>query len=194
MKRFTKWIVIAAVALSIVVSTAGCTSNTANPSPYVAQNMAKYDSGNFTINYPSTWNYTKATGNPSRDEFYAYPGVKTEYPEHDKDVYVRVYSFLVNETLSSFTANRVSTYTDLGDVKQIEDGNATLAGNPASKIVWKYIGGVNQGARKAMEIWTVKEGRIYWITYNTMNDYKDFRPYDIYADNTQKMIDSFKIK
>jgi uncharacterized protein YceK len=68
MKRFTMWALFAIVALIISVSTAGCTSNVANQASNTGNqtssaslNMATYESGNFTIQYPSDLGPLSAT-------------------------------------------------------------------------------------------------------------------------------------
>jgi len=75
------------------------------------------------------------------------------------------------------------------NVTIIESGNATLAGNQGYKLVYTTNYSGTLGIRKTMELWTVKDGKAYIITYRA-------RPgdYDVSADTVQKMIDSFKIK
>lgn len=127
-------IIVSIVLMAIVFST-GCTSNTGNTTPYVALNMTKYDSGNFTIQYPSEWKLNHTSERLTDvvvDNFIASPGT---------NVNVQATSHLTKETFSSSTISRVSNLQSINSFKQIDAGNATLAGNPAYKIVYTWLFG-----------------------------------------------------
>jgi hypothetical protein len=64
--------------------------------------------------------------------------------------------------------------------------NATLADNPAYQIVFDYTYLDNN--KKATEIWTVKDDRVYIINYIANEDV-----YDTYLPAAQKMINSFEL-
>jgi hypothetical protein len=175
MKRFTMWALFAIVALIISVSTAGCTSNVTNQAANTG-NMATYESGNFTIQYPSDWK--KATlGSTSYDTFSVSSGGTSVTA---MSMNMSVGSF------SSYTNSRIETLKST-NFTLIESGNTTLAGNPAYKAVYTFNSG--SLSTKTMEIWTIKEGILYSITYVTTPG-----NYDANVQTAQKMIDSFQIK
>ncbi len=64
--------------------------------------------------------------------------------------------------------------------------NATLAGSPAYKINFDYSYLDNN--KKAIEIWTVKDNKVYIIDYVAYEDI-----FDITVPVVQKMIQSFKV-
>jgi hypothetical protein len=70
---------------------------------------------------------------------------------------------------------------------QIEAGNATLAGAPAYRIV--YVATDERDSLKVTEIWVIKDGKEYIITYKATPD-----NYDKYESTAQQMIDSFRIR
>jgi hypothetical protein len=189
MKRFKMWAVIAAVALVIVVSTAGCTSNTGNQTPSAAgsqapsaSQMITYSSGNFTIQHPSDWtNYTPYKGNMLDSMTYYSP---------DKTAGLKaLFSNYTSMTLSSYTAARLAANVSNQNYTQLSAGNATLAGNPAYKIVYTATSWLGGDLQKMTEIFTVKDGKVYSVTYGAYP-----KNYDAYADTFQKMTDSFQIK
>lgn len=68
----------------------------------------------------------------------------------------------------------------------LNENSTTLANNQAHKIVYTYKKGDNE--LKVMEIWTVKENKVYKITYSALaQKYFDYMPI------IQEMIDSFEI-
>ena len=187
MKRFTKWAILATVALLIVVSTAGCTSNTGDQTPSAggsitpsATSMITYDSGNFTIQYPSNWANMTSKGSLSDIITIMSPGnglaTSALFTNPPSDT-----------TLSSWTNAAVSTAKNNQNYTQISAGNATLAGSPAYKNV--YTQTYANVITKHTEIWTVIGGNVYTINYIEYPQY-----HGEYADTLQKMIDSFQIK
>jgi len=198
MKRFTMWTVLAAVALVIVVLTAGCTSNTGNtaqsPPPSAiasitpsaggggttpsVSSMITYDSGNFTMLYPSDWKKLTNSSIAEIDSFYVYPMAAS----------LSLHAMFLsdsNTTLLSWTSTFVEGIENYSNYTKISEGDTTLAGYPAHKIV--YTNPSNNWT--TTEIWTVKEGKVYTIIYSAYAKY-----YDAYSDTAQKMIDSFQIK
>jgi serine/threonine-protein kinase len=90
-------------------------------------------------------------------------------------------------SLSAYSNSRIETLKSNSNYTLIESGNTTLAGNPAYKAVYTFnYAGLST---KTMEIWTIKEGKLYSITYVTTP-----RNYDANVETAQKMIDSFQIK
>jgi PsbP len=186
MKTSTKW-ALATVALVIVVLTAGCTSNTGNQTPSAAGGQAPlasqitYDTKNFTIQYPSTWtNYTYISNYTD--------SITVDSPDRNAMVKVEYQNYSTNYTLSSYTAARLAANVSNKNYTQISAGDATLAGNPAYKIVYTATG-LFGTFQKFTEIFTVHNGRVYQISYTALPE-----KYDTYQDTAQKMIDSFQIK
>jgi hypothetical protein len=64
--------------------------------------------------------------------------------------------------------------------------NATLAGSPAYEIIFDYSYLDNN--KKAIEIWTVKDNKVYIIDYVAYE-----QVYDMTLSDVQKMIESFEI-
>jgi serine/threonine-protein kinase len=69
----------------------------------------------------------------------------------------------------------------------IESTSATLSDNPAHKVVYTYSD-AEIGITKTMEILTIKDDKLYFISYTA-----DATKYSSYLPTIQKMIDSFKI-
>jgi hypothetical protein len=175
----TKVVTLICIAMSFLVLAAGCTSNVANPTPSATTNT--YDSvKGFTINYPSDW--TKDV--PKSGAI----SVLFRMPTNDpiENLNVQVWNRSLNETLSSRTASRIAAVQDFSNYTEISAGNATLGGNPAYKI--SYTATYDGAYLKFTQIWTIKHGKEYLITYKA--DPQDF---DTYASTAQQIIDSFKI-
>ena len=184
MKRFTIWALFAIVALIISVSTAGCTSNVANQASNTGNqtssaslNMATYESGNFTIQHPSDWK--NATLRTTFSDSFSVLSGGTSVTAMSMNMSVG--------SLSSYSNSRIETLKSNSNYTLIESGNTTLAGNPAYKAI--YTLNYEGISGKFMEIWTIKEGKIYSITYTATPG-----NYDTNVETAQKMIDSFQIK
>jgi hypothetical protein len=89
--------------------------------------------------------------------------------------------------LSHFTSILTKNLPNFDFIKSESDTTATLAGNPAHKIVYKYSQGQND--IKVMEALTVKDGKGYIIMYTA-----EATKYSYYLPIIQRMMDSFKIK
>ena len=100
---------------------------------------------------------------------------------------VQVWNLSANETLQSRTAVLLPAVQGFSDFTQIEAVNTNLAGNPAYKVV--YTANIGGDLLKLTQIWTVKNGKEYIITYKAAPN-----NYDTYASTAQQMIDSFNIK
>ncbi len=74
----------------------------------------------------------------------------------------------------------------LVDFELIESNATTIAYNPAYKIV--YSDRVEQDERKTMQVLSIKEDKVYLLTYSA-----EASRYDRYLPTIQKMIDSFRI-
>jgi hypothetical protein len=174
----TKVVPLIGIAISFLVLAAGCTSNVGNPTPSAQTNT--YDAKGFTIKYPSDW--TKDV--PKSGAISVLFRMPTSNPAENLNV--QVWNRSTNETLSSRTAHLLAAAQSLSNFTEISAGNATLGGNPAYKLV--YAATYEGDHLKFTQIWTIKHGKEYVITYKA--DPKNFETYESTA---QQMIDSFRI-
>jgi len=179
MTKKTVILLICAVLLASAL-TAGCTFNAGNTTPSASPTNTYESAKGFTIKYPSGWSKDVKQSGVLDVVF----GVPTNNSTENLNVQVGNAS---GETLSSLTARVTSELQNGSDFKQIEAGNTTLAGNPAYKIVFTVT--VDGNHLKATQIWTVKDGKEYIITYMAAPN-----NYDTYASTAQQVIDSFQIK
>jgi hypothetical protein len=179
MMKKTVILLIGAVLLASAL-TAGCTFNVGNTTPSASPTNT-YDSANgFTIKYPSDWSKDVRTSGVVDVVFNLPTNNSTE------NLNVQVWN-ASDETLSSLTAKTTSELQNFSDFKQIDAGNTTLAGNPAYKVV--YTATLNGDLLKVKQIWTVKDGKGYIITYKAAPN-----NYDAYLSAAQQMMDSFQTK
>lgn len=89
--------------------------------------------------------------------------------------------------LSHFTSILTKNLPNFDFIKSESDATATLAGNPAHKIVYEYKKG--QDDIKVMETLTVKYNTGYILMYTA-----EAPKYSDYLPTIQKMMDSFEIK
>jgi PsbP-like protein len=168
------------IVICFLVLAAGCTSNVANPTPSAPTNT--YDSAKgFTITYPSDWTKDVPKSGPISVLF----RMPTNNPIANLNV--EIWNRSVNETLSSRTALLLAAVQDFSNYTEISAGNATLGGNPAYKVT--YTATYDGNDLKFTQIWTIKHGKEYLITYKA-----DPKNFDTYASTAQQMIDSFKLK
>jgi hypothetical protein len=174
-------VLLIGVIMTVSVLSAGCAFNAGNPKP-LASPTNTYDSATgFTIKYPLDW----AKSEPKSGAISVLFRIPTN--NATENLNVQVWNRSANDTLSNLTAGILSAVQGLSEFTQIEAGNTTLAGNPAYKIV--YTTTVEGYYQKVTEIWTVKGGKEYLITYKAAPS-----NYDTYTSTAQQMIDSFKIK
>jgi len=85
--------------------------------------------------------------------------------------------------------NSALTMNGIGGLKIIESAPVTIAGSlPAHKVVYECPCFPDTSILKRMEVWTIKDGRAYDITYQAFPD-----TFSEHLDTVQKMIDSFEI-
>jgi eukaryotic-like serine/threonine-protein kinase len=174
-------ILLIGVVLLASVLTAGCTFNVGNTTPSASPTNTYNSAKGFTINYPSDWSKPQEQQNGSVVIFL------TPANNAAENLNVQVANLSANETLATVTKDVVSAAQSNDNFTQIEATNTTLAGLPANKIV--YTATVNGDQLKALQTWTVKDGKVYVITYKAAPS-----NYDTYASTAQQMIDSLQIK
>jgi hypothetical protein len=173
-------LLLIAAAMIVSVLAAGCTFNVGTTPSASPTNT--YDSSiGFTIKYPTDWSKPQQQQNGNVVLFL------TPTNNAAENLNVQVANLSANETLATVTKDITSAAQSNDNFTQIEATNTTLAGLPAYKIV--YTATVNGDQLKALQTWTVKDSKVYVITYKAAPN-----NYDTYASTAQQMIDSFQIK
>jgi hypothetical protein len=202
MKRFTKWTVIAAVALAIIVSTAGCTSNTGNnasPSPsvspqptqdpnFVPKNTSGYltysnRSAGYTIQYLPSWqliNSSTATG------FHLLNTGTTGGDAANVGVIVSA-NLPKNMTLNDYSELVLPVLRNSTDFKLLSSSNSTLAGYPAKEYAFTFVNIYGTPAQ-GLEKLTLANHTGYFVSYLAVQSY-----YSANLEIAQNMIGSFNI-
>jgi eukaryotic-like serine/threonine-protein kinase len=177
-KRNVLLLIAAAMVASVLA--AGCTFNVGNTTPSASPTNTYTSSKGFTINYSADWSTPQEQQNGTMVLFLTPTNNATE------NLNVQVGNLSANQTLVTLTKDITSEAQSNGNFTQIEATNTTLVGLPAYKIV--YTATVNGDQLKVLQTWTVKDNKVYVITYKAAPD-----NYDTYASTAQQMIDSFQI-
>ena len=157
---------------------------TASPSPAlpppVPTQFSTYeneDSG-ISTSYPSNWNILEDVG-AAEVVFFA-PGGQTDFRIFILD---NVFETIDNnlENYTDFILQEIASSTE--ELSILDSSESLLAGNVGHKIVYTEAPGL-----KNMEIWTVKGGKAYILSY-----YSDEIEYELFLDIAQRIIDSFEI-
>jgi serine/threonine-protein kinase len=174
-------ILLIGAVLIVSVLASGCTFNVGNTT--TSSTTTTYTSSKgYSITYPSDWSKPDEQNSGAAVVFLTPTNNKTE------NLNVQVYNLTASDTLSNITSSIRSEVENFSDFKLIDAGNTTLAGNPAYKIV--YTATTSNGNNlKVTQIWTVKDGKEYIITYKGAPT-----NYETHLSAAQKMIDSFQIK
>jgi eukaryotic-like serine/threonine-protein kinase len=168
-------------ALIVSVLASGCTFNVGNTSTSPSTTTYTSSKG-YSIAYPSDW------GKPDEQNSSALVVFLTPTNNKTENLNVQVYNLSASDTLSSETDALLSELNGLSNFTLVNEGNTTLAGNPAYKVVFTVTTSTGDNL-KATQIWTVKDGKEYIITYKGTPT-----NYDTYLSAAQQMIDSFQIK
>jgi serine/threonine-protein kinase len=173
-------LLLIAAAMIASVLAAGCTFNVGNPTPSASPTNTYDSSKGFTIKYSADWSKPQEQQNGTLVLFL------TPTNNAAENLNVQVGNLSANQTLATLTKDITSEAQSNDNFTQIEATNTTLAGLPGYKIV--YTATVNGDQLKALQTWTVKDGKAYVITYKAAPS-----NYDTYASTAQQMIDSFQI-
>jgi hypothetical protein len=105
-----------------------------------------------------------------------------------KTVGLKLESIAVNNTtLDLYTTNHiVYLRQNIPGFSIINSSQSSLAGSSAQKIVYTFNGRAT--IYKVTQLWTLKDSRIYMITYFAQSDL-----YNTFLPTAQKMIDSFQV-
>lgn len=175
-----------AVAQSTVNST-GAPSNATTPNNFLVYSNPNHG---IRIDYPANW---KLDEHPYTDKFIA---LLTSTLKNNSDVSPATFTVSV-ETLKKNVSLDNYTNANLAKAKQslprfqVIDSNATiLAGIPAHKIVYTFVSPdpAIQIPFKSMNIWTIKQGKAYNISYTQARS-----QYNKYLEVIEHMINSFRI-
>jgi len=179
MIKKTVMLLIGAVIIVSVLA-AGCTFNVGTTTPTPSPTNTYESAKGYTINYTSDW------GKPQEQQNGGLVLFLTPTNNDTENLNVQALNLSANDTLQTVTQDVTSNAQSYDNFTQIEATNTTLAGLPAGKIV--YTATVNSDQLKALQTWTVKDGKAYVITYKGAPD-----NYDTYLSAAQQMIDSFQI-
>jgi hypothetical protein len=153
----------------------------------IYQNVAM----NIKIEYPAVWKIAEHnSANNKLLEFIA-------PPESHMDLFPPVVTISVRNLTSNNVTLAMYTKENLDDAKRslpsfqlVESNDTTLDGLKAHRIVYTFVSS-NPSAQihfQTMNIWTIKDDRVYTFTYS------DSRlEYTRHIPIIQKMIDSFKV-
>lgn len=146
----------------------------------------------FRIQYPSNWE--KVEFNQGIEEGHRNIIVNFVSPLEGSSDTFREYLIIEvgdlryqNISLDQYIKTQISSRRSLPRFELIESTSATLSDNPARKVVYSYSN-ADIGITKTMELLTIKDDKLYFISYTA-----DATKYSSYLDNIQKMTDSFKL-
>jgi len=155
-----------------------------------SSNFSTYENPIFGIKilYPSNWD--KQENSSSSNNSTLYDIVTFSPPLKNSSSIIGKVAIKV-DNISDIKPTTLANYTDaiISDLKQdfrVTESNATLAGNPAYKVV--YTGLEESVDLQAMLVMAIKGDRVYLISYTAEPE-----KYSYYLPTVQKMIDSFEI-
>jgi len=100
---------------------------------------------------------------------------------------INIISFDLSMTLDQSSAYAESQIKQaITDANILESSQTTLAGNPAHKLV--FTGRQGQNNLKWMQVWTMKNDKVYLLTYTAEEG-----SYDAYLPTAQEIMASFTI-
>ncbi|MGZ4864086.1 MAG: PsbP-related protein [Halobacteriota archaeon] len=172
-------IVLICAVLIVSVLASGCTFNVGNTSSSTTSTTYTSAKG-YSIKYSSDWS------KPEEQQSGSFVVFLTPTNNVTENLNVQVVNLSASDTLATVTDDVISTAQGYDNFKQIETTNTTLAGLPANKIV--YMATINDDQLKLLQMWTVKDGKAYVITYKG-----SATNYGTHLGAAQQMIDSFQI-
>jgi eukaryotic-like serine/threonine-protein kinase len=181
---------VAAPSLSLYVQPKEAMAQTPEQSKN-SSNFLTYENHSFGIKilYPANWNKQENTSSSSNNST-LYDIVIFSPPLKNSSSIIGKLAVKV-DNISNIKPTTLANYTDaiISDLKQdfrVTESNATLAGNPAYKVV--YTGLEESVDLQAMLVMAIKGDRVYMISYTAEPE-----NYSYYLPTVQKMIDSFEI-
>jgi hypothetical protein len=181
---------VAAPSMSLYVQPKEAMAQTPEQSKN-SSNFLTYENHSFGIKilYPANWNKQENTSSSSNNST-LYDIVTFSPPLKNSSSIIGKLAVKVDD-ISDIKPTTLANYTDaiISDLKQdfrVTESNATLAGNPASKVV--YTGLEESVDLQAMLVMAIKGDRVYMISYTAEPE-----NYSYYLPTVQKMIDSFEI-
>ena len=159
-----------------------------------SSNLSTYENPAYTfrIQYPSNWE--KVEFNQGIEEGHRNIIVNFVSPLESSSDTFREYLIIEvgdlrsqNLSLNKYIDKQISSRLSLPGFELIESTSATLSDSPAHKVVYTYSD-AEIGITKTMEILTIKDDKLYFISYTA-----DATKYSSYLPAIQKMTDSFKI-
>jgi hypothetical protein len=172
-------IVLIGAVLIVSVLASGCTFNVGNTSTSTTSTTYTSAKG-YSIKYSSDWS------KPEEQQSGSFVVFLTPTNNVTENLNVQVVNLSASDTLATVTDDVISNVQGYDNFKQIEATNTTLAGLPANKIV--YTATIHDDQLKLLQMWTVKDGKAYVITYKGSGT-----NYGTHLSAAQQMIDSFQI-
>jgi hypothetical protein len=187
-KKMILLLVAAAMIVSIVA--AGCTSNQNNTTSSISLTNTYNSTRGFSIMYPSNWTLSHVAPNNATANFTA--------PDNVTSLEVLVFQNMTSQDVSQ-GLNLVTSLvkglnetniTELavvaGNASILSTTNTTVAGLPATQIVWTApINGVQM---KVLETWILKGSTLYQAVYTAPAS-----SYDTYVGAAQQMMNSLQL-
>jgi len=183
-------LLLVAAAMIFSVVAAGCTSNQTNTTSSISLTNTYNSTKGYSINYASNWtksyqspdnttvNFT-APDNLTSLEVSVIPNTTSENVAQGMN--------LVTSLVKSLNESNASAFTSVaGNTSILSTTNTTVAGLPATQIVWTMpLNGVQM---KVLEIWILKGSTLYQIVYTAPTS-----SYDTYVGTAQQMINSLQL-
>ena len=133
------------------------------------------------IQYPADWE--KKDQGLGGDNVVKFVLPQQRFPS----LFVQIEDLDSSKLLQEYTYDKINHLRQLFlDFNIIEQNPTSLAGNNAYKIVYTFT--LEQINYKRMDIWTIKDDRVYIINYLV-----EMGKYSSYLPTIQKMVDSFEI-
>ena len=122
------------------------------------------------------------------DSPFIQPPLNDTLDVYQKQLEIKISGLTSHYTLKNYTEVKMAELYNPLETSIDQQSNSTIADNsPAHKVVYS-ISKPGEIPLKKMELWTIKNNKVYDVTYTALpNRYADYLP------TIQKMIDSFKI-
>jgi hypothetical protein len=187
-KKMVLLLVAAAMIVSIVA--AGCTSNQNNTTSSISLTNTYNSTQGFSIMYPSNWTLSHVAPNNATANFTAPDNVtslEVSVIPNTTSQDVSQGLNLVTSLVKSLNESNLTEFTAVaGNASILSTTNTTVAGLPATQVVWTMpLNGVQM---KVLETWILKGSTLYQVVYTAPAS-----SYDTYVGAAQQMMNSLQL-